>query len=715
MKFRKYIYIAGAVLCFVLVLVYDVVRKSVPLDSPSLVWFRHILTVTEFFLLYLFIDEVKDKSDKSPVRKLGFILLLVLGLLLLFSVGSPSPFSGYNSFDQEGSVLVPKDYMVIFLASILDVAAGIMCILILLYIRDLIFIKRKQGTRKNFTILLILIFAALATRLEPDALKYGTLTNILLGFAILLIVINSFRLSWIPYLKKREKVFSLLYGFFLVPLFIGLAIFAAEQNFFFRRALEYYSQPLQFFVFLMSIFGAAYVGIAFISTLFHLPTAEVFDRKLTEISSLHNLGRLVTEVFDFNNLVENVTNLTLEICEAKSSWLELIHRNDGKEPAPEYTDAALESTITGKQDYDVHVVSHKNITLDEIRAINTGADRPFRDIIYETKKAMLFDNVAHDKRTRYIQQLNRKIASLLIVPLISHTEVIGILYATKDMAFGFEKEDVDAAAAFADQVTIALENARLIEQSIEKERLEQELMVAQEMQRRLLPQSLPHFDNLDIDAVSYPAYEVGGDYYDFAYLGEKKLGIVIGDVSGKGVSAAFYMAVVKGIFQSLSKICESAKDLLIRTNRSLNGNIDKRFFVSMIYAIIDIERGILSFARAGHCPMLYVSRGEVELVRPNGLGLGLDSGPLFDDVIEEKEIKLATNDVCVFYTDGVTESRNRTGEEFGSNRLVQLVANVQGKTASEIRSNIVSAVREHTGNVTELDDISMVVLKWRSS
>jgi len=372
----------------------------------------------------------------------------------------------------------------------------------------------------------------------------------------------------------------------------------------------------------------------------------------------------------------------------------------------------LGSHIGDKQVYDVHVVSYKNITLDEIRAINTGAERPFRDIVYETKKVLLIDNVAHDKRTKYIRQLNRKIESLLVVPLISHTEVIGILYATKDMAYGFEKEDVDAASAFADQVTIALENAKLIEQSIEKERLEQELMVAQEMQRKLLPQSLPHFDKLDIDAVSYPAYEVGGDYYDFAYLGKNRLGIVVGDVSGKGVSAAFYMAEVKGIFQSLSKICESPQELLIRANRSLNGNIDRKSFVSMIYATVDVERGVLFFARAGHCPMLYASKGKAELMRPEGLGLGLDSGTVFEDVIEEKQITLSQNDVCVFYTDGITEARNRNGEEFGYNRLMQLVAEAQHKRASEIRSDIITALRQHTGNETELDDITMVVMKW---
>ncbi len=712
MKLKKPLYLFGTLLCFLIVFALDTIRRSVSLEFSGVVFIRHGLVIAEFLLLYLFIHEVKDRSDKNPMRKLGFILLLMLVMFVAIGVFSPSPFAGYESFDLEGAALIPKDYVVILLASILSVAAGVISILVLLYIRDLIFTKRKQGTRKNFTVLLVLMFSAMATRFESDALKFSLLTSILFGVTIVLIVLNSFRLSWIVYLKKREKLYSLLYGLFLIPLLIGLSIFAAEDNFFFRRGLEYYSTPLQMFVFLTSIFGAVYVSIAFISTLFHLPTAEVFDRKLSEISSLHNLGRLVTRVFDFNDLVENVTNLTLEVCEAKSAWLELIHEDEVKGSGIEQMDAAVQSSIGEKRGYEVHVVSYKNITLDEIRAINEGAERPFRDIVHETKRVFLIDNVGHDKRTTYIRQVNRKIESLLVVPLISHTEVIGILYATKDMAYGFEKEDVDSVSAFADQVTIALENAKLIEQSIEKERLEQELMVAQEMQRKLLPQSIPHFSKLDIDAVSYPAYEVGGDYFDFANLGESKLGFVIGDVSGKGVSAAFYMALVKGIFQSLSKICESPKELLIKANRSLNGNIDRRSFVSLIYATVDVETGVISFGRAGHCPLLYASGGKIELMRPKGLGLGLDSGLIFDDLITEQKITLLQNDVCVFYTDGVTEARNRNGEEFGYNRLMQVVADAQNKTASEIRGDIFAALRQHTGNVTELDDMTIVVMKW---
>ncbi len=154
---------------------------------------------------------------------------------------------------------------------------------------------------------------------------------------------------------------------------------------------------------------------------------------------------------------------------------------------------------------------------------------------------------------RYMSML-KKVGSLLVVPLVSHQNLIGILYATKQLDFGFEQDDIEVLSGFADQVTIAIENATLIQRSLEKERLQRELLLAQEMQKRLLPQTLPTFPNVEMQAVSAPALEVGGDYYDIAILDDRRVGIVIGDVSGKGVGAAFYMAEMKGIFQSLSKI-----------------------------------------------------------------------------------------------------------------------------------------------------------------
>jgi serine phosphatase RsbU (regulator of sigma subunit) len=276
------------------------------------------------------------------------------------------------------------------------------------------------------------------------------------------------------------------------------------------------------------------------------------------------------------------------------------------------------------------------------------------------------------------------------------------------------KDDVDVISAFADQATVAIENSRLIRESIERERLFREMLVAQEMQKRLLPQFLPSHPSLDIDAISTPAFEVGGDYYDFVDFGDGRVGVIVGDVSGKGVSAAFYMSEMKGIFQALGRMYHSPKEFLTHANEALVCSIDKHSFVSVIYAMFELERGRVTVARAGHCPLLRVSGDQATYVRPNGLGMGLRSGSIFENAIEEESFDLQEGDVCVLYTDGLTEAR-RAEDEFGYERLLETTRNVRDRTAAEIKDAILSTVSDFTNHRANDDDVTLVIVKWKGS
>jgi serine phosphatase RsbU (regulator of sigma subunit) len=301
--------------------------------------------------------------------------------------------------------------------------------------------------------------------------------------------------------------------------------------------------------------------------------------------------------------------------------------------------------------------------------------------------------------------------SIVVMPLVSHTGLVGLLYATKDAAYGFLKDDVDVISAFADQATLAIENSRLINESIARERLIREMMLAQEMQRRLLPQTVPVYPTLEIAAVSTPAFEVGGDYYDFMRIDDDRLGIVVGDVSGKGVPAAFYMSEVKGIFQSLSRMYPSPREFLIRANDVLMGTVDRHSFISLLFAVLDVRTGSLTIARAGHCPMLLVAGEEVSYVRPGGMGLGLSGDAVFAESLQEQIVALGTGDICVFYTDGITEAR--CGEdEFGYDRLLESTRNSRHRSAAEIKEDVLSSIRRFTEQRPVDDDITLVVLKW---
>ena len=170
---------------------------------------------------------------------------------------------------------------------------------------------------------------------------------------------------------------------------------------------------------------------------------------------------------------------------------------------------------------------------------------------------------------------------------------------------------------------------------------------------------------------------------------------------------------MKGIFQSLSKIFHEPKEFLVNAQRAISGTIDRRSFISLIYAVVDIRSGSIKIARAGHCPMLHVSTNKSEYIKPAGLGLGMGSNEFFNQVMTQDEIQLSKGDIVVFYTDGVTEAHPEDGDEFGYERLFDVVSRDCSKSATEVREEIIMAVDKHMNHEPPEDDLTIVVLKWR--
>jgi serine phosphatase RsbU (regulator of sigma subunit)/MFS family permease len=702
---RKIFYLIIAVAFLLLALVFNVIQKNIEMEAYALTLFKDIAVIVGFMALFLFI-KLYWKRESFPLKRLVAILILsvlVLVITLLISQILPA------EFETKSYQLIPIYFFSIIVANAISTVLGVGAIIILLLLKDVIFYKRRSYTGRNFLFLIIGLIAASISTVDLGPYESGTVSYLLYGVLILLILLNSFRLSWIVYLSKKEKILTIVYSFFLFILFIGLKMNISESANI-GKYLLYYSFPLKTFIDGTFLFGAIYFGIAFIGTLFHLPTAEAFDRKRSEVSSLHYLSKLVTQVFDFEELVNSVTGMTLQVCEAKSSWLEIIQT---QAETIAYNNSFRDSN------HSVLIVANRNIAIDEIKKINAISREiesaevdSIRKALINEKKPIVIDNTLQDRRTKHIKEFDIKIGSMLVVPLISHKQLIGILYATKDIEYGFDREDVDVISAFADQAAIAIDNSRLIEKSLERERLVREMTVAQEMQKKLLPQRLPTLDQIELEALSTPAFEVGGDYYDFVLLDNNKLAIVIGDVSGKGVSAAFYMAEMKGIFQSICNMYSSPKEFITRANQAISTSIDKRSFISLIYAVLDLDTGVLTSARAGHCPFLIASKDRINYVRTEGIGIGVGASTTFERYIKEEETQLQYGDVCVFYTDGITEAMPPEGEEFGYARLMEVVQKNYYKSALEIRDEIIHAVNQHMKNKSPQDDITIIILKW---
>jgi sigma-B regulation protein RsbU (phosphoserine phosphatase) len=259
----------------------------------------------------------------------------------------------------------------------------------------------------------------------------------------------------------------------------------------------------------------------------------------------------------------------------------------------------------------------------------------------------------------------------------------------------------------------------LLRQAAEKKRLEEELRIARQIQMSLLPQGPFEMRGLSVTALCVPAREVGGDYYDFFRIGARRLGILIADVSGKGTSAALYMAELKGLMLSLSQIHTSPRALMLAADRIIAANLDTRSFITMTYAVLDLDAGTMTYARAGHTPLMYVpgpaSRLErqVRILAPDGLvlGLNIDHGEMFERLLEEHTLALHVGDLALFFTDGISEAMNENDDFFGEGRLGRLIEQHAHLSSEELRERVLREVQAFVGNAPQHDDMTMIFLK----
>jgi phosphoserine phosphatase RsbU/P len=266
------------------------------------------------------------------------------------------------------------------------------------------------------------------------------------------------------------------------------------------------------------------------------------------------------------------------------------------------------------------------------------------------------------------------------------------------------------------QMIGSIEN--LLQTAAEKKRLEEELRIARQIQMSLLPRGPLDVPGLAVTALCVPAREVGGDYYDFFKLPGGLLGVLIADVSGKGTSAALYMAELKGLVLSLSQIYLSPKKLLTEVDRIIADNLDSRSFITMTYAVIDLKAGRMTYARAGHTPLIFmrslVPDETVRVLAPSGLVVGLHipgAHEKFIELLEEESLDLNIGDVIVLYTDGVSEAMNSDADLFGDSRLSRIIEEHGHLESGELRERILREIESFVGAADQHDDMTMILMK----
>lgn len=288
-----------------------------------------------------------------------------------------------------------------------------------------------------------------------------------------------------------------------------------------------------------------------------------------------------------------------------------------------------------------------------------------------------------------------------------------------DFSYKVQVRSRDQLGELADSFNLMTTSIQdLLHESAEKQRLEEELRIARDIQMKLLPKDRIHVPGLAIAPFCLPATEVGGDYYDFIPLDDDRIALLIADVSGKGTSAALYMAELKGLVLSLSQIYHSPRKLLVEANKILAANLDSRSFITMAYAVIDMSARSMTYARAGHNPIFHLSmngsKGGAHTTRvlaPDGMGLALDRGHHFDRVLREDTVPLNSGDVFLFFTDGISEAMNTHSELFGEERIRAIMEENSDLEMDELREKIVDEVFDFAGGATQHDDMTMVLVK----
>lgn len=259
----------------------------------------------------------------------------------------------------------------------------------------------------------------------------------------------------------------------------------------------------------------------------------------------------------------------------------------------------------------------------------------------------------------------------------------------------------------------------LLGEMADKGRMEQEMFAARAIQQKLLPTGPLKVTGLVVSAFCEPAREVAGDYYDFLPITDSMIGMLIADVAGKGLAAGLYMAQLKVIVQSLARLHHEPKTFLTAVNKVVSANLDAASFITMAYGVVDIERREMTFARAGHCPLIHVPACDppgmrhARLLAPDGLvvGLQIDDGTIFENLLQEQTIALAPGDLVVWFTDGISETMNSAFDCFGEERLAKVVEQYAHLPFDQLRSYILAELRTFAAGADQHDDMTMILMK----
>ncbi len=438
------------------------------------------------------------------------------------------------------------------------------------------------------------------------------------------------------------------------------------------------------------------------------------EEKRIYFSFMHDLGEAFSEDIDQKLLLQIVLHCATSVTDAHSGAVYLLDKEtqtlhltalDGIFPPPLPVADAIADKIATRQEYLANHLRNEPVPVSNATVIGK---------VVREGRAELVKDASHDSRFPKFGEEALRTNSYLAVPLEYRQEILGVIaVANRRDGNAFTDADLGIIRTVAQQAAYSFHAAQLYTQLAEKRKLDSDLDTAREIQRVLLPDASPQLDNFSVAALNLPAQQVSGDYYDFIPLRDGCWGLVIADVSGKGIAASLIMAMCRCVLRSIADGSASPAAVLRELNRKLYPDIREDMFITMTYIVVDPAAQTVKVARAGHeAPLVYRhATKKIEAVAAPGLAVGIDNGDVFDEVIEDVSVVLEPLDTLVLYTDGVTEATDEEGLDFGRENLKEALLSSGAQSVDFLVKNVVERVQRFSRDAAQSDDITLVALQ----
>lgn len=653
----------------------------------------HILSSVLFLVIYSILyyaffgkkrQFIIEDKYKFSLRSFLYLFLLLSGL---FALSRTAEYFRYS--------LPEKESVSAVLYSLIGLYTVFLLTYSLIFLKRILLVTKRRDSDRNALIIAVII-AALAGFYYFDLFLVDAVSTskniifILSGFLYLSLAVFSYMLTgtntWVAELNQKGKGSLLLLAIICLGLSAyGFSVVSDENTLLFKIQEHFIAGMTPFSKILFMMSAAFFLRFSF-TVLAALPGGSLLQKKTEELASLQYLNQLAAGSLRKDNIsfLDAVNDLSFKTGDAVASWIEL---------------------YTGKN--EVKLASRRNIGPESIETINKN--HALTEIFKKFEEPRHFGSIPRTKELHTLF-VGFPFEDLILIPLYERDNRIGSLVLLQIREYGFEPGTIKLLKAFGNNLQVVLENHRLLRESVEKERLKNELMLARDMQAKIIPRKMPEFDRYDIAAYFTPAVEVGGDYYDIATLADGRHCILSADVSGKGMTAAFYVAQLKGVMISLAPKSSSPAELLININGVLSRVMERNMFITVTALAFDDCKGQISFARAGHVPVYLRSKGRTRSAVPKGIGIGLVKNPSFEKYLLEETVEFPPGSRCLLVSDGIIELRNPEQEEFGEQRLKEILERDDINTARDLCNKIKLETNKFKRDMPLHDDSTAVAI-----